>query len=281
MVDGPEVTDKDIVGGVVRDIVGHRCIRDVVSLGGGGVNGHVIRNVLVDNVRGYDSRLRGAVEVSDGSDNITVRKVYAERSLYAIDVQDHSKRLEINSNVLIEDVFAADCTHAIRTDNHPHGHSNLTMRDITAQRCTAPLKISNTSNVTLENVRILDHSSGKPPVSISNCDGVRVRNLAVKNATNDGPALLIENCNDTVIDGVSLQAGTSALSSGVCFRANKDKTLSGLRIQNVNARNVTTAGILLEQKGKATVTDYSISDNFAEVLDRIKGERGVIVGNLR
>src|SRR5262249_50695512 len=96
MVDGPEVKDKDIVGGVIRDIVGRRCVRDVVSLGGGGVHGHRIRNVLVENVCGYDSRLRGAVEVSDGTDNITVRKVYAERSVYALDVQDHGEKLEIN-----------------------------------------------------------------------------------------------------------------------------------------------------------------------------------------
>ena len=42
------------------------------------------------------------------------------------------------------------------------------------------------------------------------------------------------------------------------------------------SHDVTAAGILLEQKGKATLTDYNISDNFAEVLDRIKGQRGRI-----
>jgi hypothetical protein len=281
MIDGPSVTNRDIVGGIVRDIVGRGCVRDVVSIGGGGVHGHRIRNVLVDNVRGYDSRLRGAVEVSDGTDNITVRKVYAERSVYALDVQDHSQPQEINSNVVIEDVYAVDCTHAIRTANKPHGHSNLTMRDITAERCTAPLKISNTSNVTLQNVRVLDHPAGKqPPISITRCDGVSVRDVAIKNSGHKGPALLLDNCNDSLIDGLSLQGETNAVSSVVCFRAGKNETYSGLRIHNVTARGTTTAGILLEQSGKATLTDYLISGNFAPVLDRIQGQRAIVNGNL-
>ncbi len=280
MIDGPEVKDRDIVGGIIRDIVGHRCVRDVVSLGGGGAHGHRICNVLVDNVRGYDSRLRGAVEVSDGTDNITVRKVYAEKSLYALDVQDHSEKLEINSNVLIEDVYAVDCTHAIRTANKPRGHSNLTMRDITAQRCTSPLKISNTSNVTLQNVRILDHPSGKPPISIMNCDGLWIRDIAFRNCTNKGPALLIENCNETLVDGVSVQSATNSLGSVIAFRVSREKVLSGLRITHVSARDMTGAGIVLETSGKATLTDYRITDNFAPVLDSIHGERAVVTGNL-
>ena len=281
MIDGPSVEGRDIVGGIVRDIVGRGCIRDVVSIGGGGVHGHRIRNVLVDNVRGYDSSKRGAVEVSDGTDNITVRKVYAEKSVYAVDIQDHSKPGETNSNVVVEDVYALDCTHAIRTANRPLGHSNLTLRDVTAQRCNAPLKISNTSNVTLQNVRILDHPAGKPPISISDCNGVSIRNIAVRNSIHPGPALLIENCNDTLIEDLILQTGTSTLSSGVCFRAARDATFSGLRIHHVKAQNVTSAGILLERSGKAELTDYIISDNLAQVLDRIQGQHAVVVDNLR
>src|SRR3954468_21948599 len=80
MIDGDELKGEDLVGGVVRDIVGRGVRRDVVSISGSSGNGPKIRNVLVDNIRCYDSDLRGAVEVSDGTDNITVRKVYAESS---------------------------------------------------------------------------------------------------------------------------------------------------------------------------------------------------------
>ncbi len=281
MIDGPSVEGRDIVGGIVRDIVGRGCIRDVVSISGGGVHGHRIRNVLVNNIRGYDSSKRGAVEVSDGTDNITVRKVYAEKSVYAVDIQDHSKPGEINSNVVVEDVYAIDCTHAIRTANRLLGHSNLTLHDITAQSCNAPIQISNTSNVTLQNVRVLDHPAGKPPISISDCNGVSIRDIAVRNSVHFGPALLIENCNDAFIDGLTLQTGTKTLSSGVCFLAAGYATLSGLRIHHIKAQNVTSAGILLERLGKAELTDYIISDNFAQVLDRIQGQRAVITDNLQ
>jgi len=281
MVDGPSVKDRDIVGGVVRDIVGRGNVRDVVSLGGGGVHGHRIRNVLVDNVRGYDSRLRGAVEVSDGSDNVTVRKVYAEQMIYAVDVQDHGAPRETNTNVVIEDVYALECRHAIRTANKPRGHANLTMRDITAERCEAPLAISNTRHVTLENVRIADHPARRPPVSIANCDGVTVRDVTVTNSAHQGPAILVENCNDTLIDGLTVRGEANALSSGVCFRAGNNKAFSSLFIHNVSAPNVTVAGVLLESAGKkATLTDYMITGNRALVVDRIRGRRARVADNL-
>src|SRR5436190_7728039 len=137
---------EDLIGGVVRDIVGRGVRRDVVSISGSNGNGRRVRNVLVDNVRCYDSDLRGAVEVSDGTDNITVRKVYAESSVYAIDVQDHKQPDQVNRNVVIEDIFALRCKHAIRTANSRQGHSNLTMRDITADSCISPVQISHTEN---------------------------------------------------------------------------------------------------------------------------------------
>src|SRR6185436_1290731 len=130
MIDGDHLAEGDLVGGVVRDIVGRDVVRDVVSISGSSGNGHKIRNVLVDNVRCYNSRLRGAVEVSDGTDNITVRKVYAESAVYAIDVQDHHEAGQSNRNVLIEDIYAVRCKHALRTANSKQGHRNLTIRDV-------------------------------------------------------------------------------------------------------------------------------------------------------
>ncbi len=97
--------------------------RDLVSISGGN-RGQRIRNVSVENVRLKKGYLRGAVEVSDGTDNITVRHVYAEQAVYAIDVQDHAsarkKTAETahpcapNTNVILEDVLAVDCRHAIQ-----------------------------------------------------------------------------------------------------------------------------------------------------------------------
>ncbi len=280
MIDGEGSANEDLVGGVVRDIVGRGVVRDTVSISGSSGNGRKIRNVLVDNVRCYGSRLRGAVEVSDGAENITVRKVYAESAVYAIDVQDHNKPGQANRNVVIENIFAVRCKHALRTANTRKGHANLTIRDITAQQCEIPIQISHTANVHLSNVRVLDHESGKPPIQIADCRGISVRDVIVENATVKGPALLLLNSDDANVDGFSLRGQSNAINTAICFRINRNEAFSGLRISNVSARGVKETGIVLENKKEGSLADYSITGNFATVVDEIKGERANISNNL-
>jgi hypothetical protein len=235
----------------------------------------------VDNVRCYDSRLRGAVEVSDGTDNITVRKVYAERAVYALDVQDHNKPDQSNRNVVIEDVYAVDCKHALRTANSRKGHDGLTIRDITARKCTVPVRISHTANVHLSNVRVFDHQSGKPAIQISDCHGVSIRDVAMQDVSIKGPAVLLENCNETLIDGFTLRGVTNELTHAVSFILIAKEKFSGLRISNVSARGLGQAGIVLESKKDGTLSDYRITGNLTTVEDRIGGERAVISENIR
>lgn len=282
MIDGDGSKDEDIVGGVVRDVVGRGVRRDVVSISGSDGNGRRIRNVLVDNVRCYDSAFRGAVEVSDGTDNITVRKVYAESAVYAIDVQDHNKPEQSNRNVMIEDVYAWRCKHALRTANTRKGHANLTIRDITARQCSIPVQVSHTANLHLSNVRLLDPEGAKPSIQIQDCHGVTLRDVLVENASIKGAAILLENCDEVLLDGFSLRGRTNSLASAVCFRLTTKETFSGLRIEKVSARGATEAGIVLEAVGKekGTLTDYLIIGNLTSVLDRIKGERAIIANNL-
>ncbi len=171
--DGINVTPDDgagdIVGGVIRDIEGFRMGRDVVSLSGG-CGGQRIRNVTVENVGLKKGYFRGAVEVSDGADNIAVRHVRAEDAVYAIDVQDHgavqkgkSKPSAPNTNVVVEDVTAVGCKHVIRTANRPLGHANLTLRDFTARNCREPVLISNTTHVRIQNLTIINEPVAEKP----------------------------------------------------------------------------------------------------------------------
>jgi hypothetical protein len=204
-------TEGDIVGGVIRDIVGRGVVRDVVSIMGSALNdGRKVRNVLVDNIRGYDSRLRGVVEVSDGSENITVRTVYAERCVYAVDVQDHGKPKQVNRNIRVEDVYAVDCRHALRTANRPFGHANLVIRDVVAERCAEPLMVKNTRGLTLHGVRVLDPPGDKPAVKIEKCSGVSIRDVTVdggKAETGSASGVVIEGCEGVSIDGVWIEKG--------------------------------------------------------------------------
>jgi hypothetical protein len=182
----PDDGTGDIVGGVIRDIEGVRMGRDVVSISGGN-GGQRIRNVTVEKVRVKTGYFRGAVEVSDGTDNIMVRHVYAEDAVYALDVQDHGAKVEgkpgpcvPNTNITAEDLIAVNCKHLVRTANNPLGHRNLTLRDLTARNCKEPVLISNTSQVRVGNLTIVNEPPiKKPPITLRNCDDVELRNVTI------------------------------------------------------------------------------------------------------
>jgi hypothetical protein len=182
----PDDGAGDIVGGLIRDIEGTRMGRDVVSLSGG-CGGQRIRNVTVENVRLKKGYYRGAVEVSDGSDNITVRHVDAEEAVYAIDVQDHGATQPgktvpsaPNTNITIENVTAVNCKHLIRTANHPLGHSHLILRDFTGKNCREPVLISNTKHVVVERLSIVNEPEAKRPrITLRNCDDVELRHVTI------------------------------------------------------------------------------------------------------
>ncbi len=275
-----EAADQDIVGGVVRDVGGVGVIRDTVSISGGNADAK-IRNVLVDNVRGYKSSKRGAVEVSDGTDNVSVRKVYAEECVYAVDVQDHNRPHQDNRNVVVQDVYALRCKHAIRTSNTPKGHMNLTIRDVTAERCVQPLRISNTDNVVLDNLRVLDHNSPDTPITVARCNGLSIRNVVIQNTASKKAALLVQDCDQTTLDGLVLRGASPNLTSGISYLATTGRPLSGLHIHHVTAPEVRPAGILLSAEHKGgTLTDYMISENLARVVNTMTASQGIVGNNL-
>lgn len=193
----------DIVGGIIRDIEAFRIGRDAVSISSGNLALRV-RDVTVENVSLRKGYLRGAVEVSDGTDNIRVRGVYAEGCPYAIDVQDHRGRSAANTNIDIEDVTAVNCRHIIRTANSPRGHAKLTLRNFTGKKCEAPVKISNTRDVSIDGLRILGHESQKsPPISIENCQGVNLENVPIVTAHFADQPSRSKNCVDVNLTGLT------------------------------------------------------------------------------
>lgn len=182
----PDDGAGDLVGGIVRDIEAVRMGRDVVSISGGN-GGQRIRNVTVEKVRLTKGYFRGAVEVSDGTENIVVRHVYAEEAVYAIDVQDHGARIEgkparcaPNTNILFDDITAVECKHLIRTANHALGHTKLTLGDLWATNCKEPVLITNTTQVRIQNLSITNEPElKKPPITLRNCDDVELRNVTI------------------------------------------------------------------------------------------------------
>ncbi len=268
MIDAESAGDRDITGGVVRDITGYNIMRDLVSISGG-TDGARIRNLLVDNIRCYGSELRGSVEVSDGTDNITVRKVYAENCVYAVDVQDHGKPKQVNSNILVEDIYAKNCIQAVRTANRPFGHNNLTLRDITAEQCKYALKLRHTDRIIIQNVRILE-SEGSPPITISNCDGVSLSTVFAERGEFAEALIQIDDCNDVNVGNIMFRGRGKKLGSIVNYRIKSDEEFSGVSIRGVIAARYEKPPILLENNSKnGSLANYVVPKETSTVDNRI------------
>lgn len=263
-----DAASKNLIGGVVRDVTGRNIMRDLVSINGG-YEGATAGNILVENVRLYTSELRGAVEVSNGTDNITVRKVYAENCVYAVDVQDHLNPYQVNRNVLLEDIYAVNSKHAVRTANMDLGHSNLTIKDVIAENCTHPIQLSHTSNVLLQGVRVLNHPSGNALIDIEHCDGLILRDVFIRGSTHEGTALALKNCNHASVDGVMLMDAPK-LKHVLHYELTNGQHFTGLQVSGVVAPEK-EAGLRLSTSGDGgSLQHYSLEGNLTGVLDELK-----------
>ena len=275
----------DIEHGVIRNVTGRNTIRDIVSIGGRGHEGLYIRHLLVENIRSYGSRLRGPVEVSDGSEHITVRDVYAESSFYGVDVQDHSQEGMINRHILIDGVQVKDCVTAIRTANRDFGHDGLTIRNVSGQDFREddrwrPLHVRNTRNLLIENVRISGGPANTAWFVVENSDNVAIRNITLDDANQEGPAMVVEDADNTLIDNVVF-TGRSRPDRAIEYRVRADERFSGLRIRNVVASGTESAGIALANLSKSGgLSSYAITDNMATVKADLKAKSRIVEGNL-
>lgn len=250
----PSVEFGDVEHGVVRNLVGRGIVRDVVSIGGAGDQGLFVRHILVENLRAYDSQLRGPAEVSDGAEYVTIRDVYAENCVYGIDMQDHDRRGQINRHVLLENIRVRNTQTAVRAANHDFGHDGLTIRNVSgtdwAPGARSLFEVRNTSNVLVENVRIYG-CLDQPPVLVEDSRDVTLRDVSVIDCEDAPEAVLVENADRFRLDGLGL-VGPRKPAAGLRYRVPRDQTLGGLVIRGVVAEGVRDAGIVFEKAGETS-----------------------------
>ncbi len=270
--------------GVLRNLTARNTIRDAVSIGGRGNEGLYVRHLVVENIRAYGSQLRGPVEVSDGSEHITVRDIYAESSFYGVDVQDHGKAGMVNRHILIDGVHVKDCVTAIRTANRDFGHDGLTMRNVTGEAWRShdqwrPLHVRHTRNLLIENVRI-HGSAGGPSILVQNSDNVTIRNATVVDAAEDGAAVVVEDGDNVLLDNI-LVTGKRQPAVGVAYRIRANERFGNLRIRNVAALDAREAGIALENLSESgELSSYAVTGNFATVRAPLPAPKRLVDGNL-
>ena len=266
----PAAEFGNIEHGVVRNLTGRDTIRDIVSIGGRGHEGLFVRHLVVENIRSYGSRLRGPVEVSDGSEHITVRDVYAESSFYGVDVQDHSSPGMVNRHVLIDGVQVRDCVTAIRTANRDFGHDGLTIRNVTgtdfrSDRRWSPLHVRNTSNVVIENVLLRGGPTDRPWVFVENVRNLTLRNVTVIGAAHDGAAIALLDPDTALLDNLVI-SGDVQPRKGLEVLLASSRRLGPLRISNLIMPAALDVGITVSRTPAAGGLDTLVmTDNLAAV----------------
>lgn len=258
----------DVEHGVVRNLVGRGIVRDVVSIGGAGDQGLFVRHLLVENLRAYDSQLRGPAEVSDGAEYVTIRDVYAENCVYGIDMQDHNRPGQINRHVLLENIRVRNTRTAVRAANHDFGHDGLTIRDVSgtdwAPGAHSLLEVRNTSNVLVDNVRIYG-CTDQPAVLVQDSRNVTLRDISVIDCEAAPEAVYVENADRFRLAGLSL-IGPRKPSAGLRYRVPPGQTLGGLVIRGVVAEDVRDAGIIFERSDETSkLRSVVLEDNLATV----------------
>ena len=274
--------------GVIRDIIGYDIARDHVSIEGHG-DGHIVRNVVVERIRAYGSENRGAVEVADGSENITVRDIYAEDARYGVDFQDHDGRgtYQPNINTIIENVFVRRCSHAVRAStsisvgkggNEPpstgFGHRNLTIRNIggvewadtsepgqdgRSQKMAMPIVVNYTDNVLIENVDIMGVGETiYAAFLILNSRNVRVQNVHIDSVSVYREAMLIENSSDVYLNSISINASERVVAenAAVRYRLNEDGVYRNFRVNDLFAYGTANRIILEAMEPIGDFRDY-------------------------
>ncbi len=258
--------------GIIRDIVSRDVRRDAVSINGKGDLGRLCRNILVENITAYGSPDRGAVEVVDGTHNVTVRNVRCHECQYGVDVQDHNREGQVNTLVTIEGVHVTRTPSAIITANAAHGHRHLTLRNISGEDWPEPthrrgrtrgrIDVTHTDQVLIENVRILGDSLGTA-LSLTEVEGAVVRDVFVQDHRANGfPAVDLLNVSGVRLEvlhrsGTSLPDPVAILfrnarpspPGSAVFRGVDDVTGERARIELVDpegARNIVVTETALE-----------------------------------
>lgn len=291
-----------LVGGVISNVAGYNCARDIVSIGGNSNEDDAARSdcaivhVVIDDVRCFkdvlagkeDGRIdsRGAVEVSDGTENITVKRVTAENSEYAVDLQTHDSG-QRNVNIVIEGpIVARNCLRAVGTRTMPGKCSKVVIQNVFAEKCVCVIDVrQNIDGLEISNVTATaqDLKANASSVAVAKCNGLSITNVVLKHCSlaKGRAAVQLVDCNSAIVDGVSSDTSSRYYNS-VLYQIGGKNDCKNVQISRVDAPNAYWSGILLERDfdAKGTLQSYTISNNKCTVIDRIKGKNGKVVSVL-
>mmetsp|Transcript_30225 Transcript_30225/g.115905 ORF Transcript_30225/g.115905 Transcript_30225/m.115905 type:complete len:394 (-) Transcript_30225:1594-2775(-) len=203
---------QDIVGGVLRDLVGYGNRRDLVSITSMRKGEYISRNIVADNLRAYNQLERGTIEVTDGAKDVYISNVYAENCFYAVDIQDHD---EGNSNsvaqvnrVFVSNVIAMNCTWAIHSETFIAGHSDISISGVVATDCMNAVLLDRINRLTLTDVKVINGRNESTQVDIAHAKYVNLREISFAGGVGESSAITLRQSEKVRIQDVTLADDT-------------------------------------------------------------------------
>mmetsp|Transcript_23156 Transcript_23156/g.92535 ORF Transcript_23156/g.92535 Transcript_23156/m.92535 type:complete len:416 (-) Transcript_23156:289-1536(-) len=225
---GPPIT-----GGVLRDLIGTGNNRDLVSLSTGNGGQATTKNIVVENIRAYGSRDRGAVEISDGVEDIFVRNVYAIDCYCAVSIQNRGRsELQTIRRVFVSNVIAVGSDFAIVSRVESIRHGDVSISRVIAKNCRKALELQNLDWVRVDDVRVIAPKTTGYALEIVNCKHLKIRDVSFVGGAEARGAIMVAESTDVRIAGITVDRSSNFLF-GISIFKNNQETQSGLQISQV------------------------------------------------
>ncbi|KAJ8903427.1 hypothetical protein NDN08_004535 [Rhodosorus marinus] len=223
-----------ITGGVLRYLIGTLNNRDVVSLTTLDGGKTITKNIVVENIRAYGSRDRGAVEISDGVEDMFVRNVYAIDCYYAVSIQDHGvSELETIRRVFVSNVVAVRSDFAIVSQVESIRHGDVSTSRVFAKNCIKALELQNLDWVRVDDVRVIAPRTTGYALEIINCKDLKIRDVSFVGGGKARGAIMVMQSSNVRIAGVTVDRSSNFHFGISVFKKNRE-TQSGFQISQVD-----------------------------------------------
>ncbi|KAJ8903425.1 hypothetical protein NDN08_004533 [Rhodosorus marinus] len=201
----------NIVGGILRDLVGKKNRRDLASITTTVVDDKLYTSsgIVAEHLEAFDQPERGTIEVTDGAWGITIRDIYAKNCLYAVDIQDHDQHKNgVVKDVQISDVLAEDSTYAVRSETFMNGHSDITIKKVQAKNCMNAVLMDRIKRLKIRDVHIVNGRNESTQVDIANSRYVTLRDLKFSSGVGRSSAVMLRESTNVNMKNIVLAKDT-------------------------------------------------------------------------
>mmetsp|Transcript_22252 Transcript_22252/g.89831 ORF Transcript_22252/g.89831 Transcript_22252/m.89831 type:complete len:410 (-) Transcript_22252:269-1498(-) len=235
--------------GIIRNIYGNGNRSDTVKISTGNLGLTKTYNITVENVVAENCPITasngntsgtaqyGAVEVTDGSQEITVKNVQAYNCRYGMVIQDHGNPDQVNHNIWASNISAEDSVYAVVTELNDFGHSNVTVANVTATRVQNPVYMFYLTNVTFSDVTIVNSTTTSSTVALDNVNNFSLEKVRVKGGSPASAVVSVKGSTNVSLSDIYPKK-TTRFNYGVVIVAQSAADASSVSVTDSNFQYV-------------------------------------------